>query len=234
MVHKKETLTQKEKRVQEKFLAGLQIKKRKTKKPIIVALIGLVGSGKSSVAGEFASQIGANIINGDEIRVLLRKEGEKYEGARKIAENAALEITKQGGNVIMDSDHIDQKKRASLRAKAKNAKVKLVFVCAYSEDGGQPGIPGFTLDTMIGRNITGPADEFFGEAGTPWRGSRQERAAVVKLREMIRRMPHHYRWENKGGGRWIIKNPPRSVIADINTAEHGWKSEVQKAAKKLF
>jgi len=49
MVHKKEKLTQKERKAQEKFLANLQIKKRKTKKPVIVAIIGLVGSGKSSV-----------------------------------------------------------------------------------------------------------------------------------------------------------------------------------------
>lgn len=232
---KKEKLTQKERKVQEKFLANLEIRiPRKTKKPVIVAMIGLVGSGKSSVAKEIAGLIRANIVNGDEIRVLLRKEGEKYEGTRKIAENAALEIIKRGGNVIMDSDHVDAKKRASLRAKAKQAKVKLVFIRTYSEDGGQPGISGFTLDTMIGRNMTGAYDEFFGEAKTPWQGNKQEKAAVVKLREMIRRLPHHYRWENKGGGKWVIKNPPCPVIADINTADPGWKSEVQKVAKKLL
>ncbi len=88
---------------------------------------------------------------------------------------------------------------------------------------------------MIGRNMTGSYSEFFGEAKTPWQGSKQEKAAVVKLREMMRRLPHHYRWENKNGGRWIIKNPPCPVIADINTANpKEWKAEVQKVAKKLF
>jgi energy-coupling factor transporter ATP-binding protein EcfA2 len=232
---KKEKLTYKERRAQEKFLENLQIKKRKTRKPVIVAMVGLVGSGKSSVARALAGSIGANVIEGDEIRVLLRKEGERYEGTRKIAENMALEIIKRGGNVIMDSDHVDAKKRASLRAKAKSAGVKLVFICTYSEDGGQPGIPGFTLDTMIGRNMTGPTDEFFGEAKTPWQGSKQEKAVVVKLREMIRRLPHHYRWENKGGGRWVIKNPPCPVLADINTADPDeWKERIGKLAKKIL
>jgi len=237
MVHKKEKLTAKEKKAQNTFLASLKVAKRKTKNPVVVAMIGLVGSGKSSVARKLAGLIGANIIEGDEIRVLLRKEGEKYEGTRKIAENAALEIIKKGGNVVMDSDHIDAKKRASLRAKAKSAGIKgikLVFICTYSEDGGQPGIPGFTLDTMIGRNMTGAYDEFFGEAKTSWQGNKQKKAAVVKLREMIRRLPHHYRWENKNGGRWIIKNPPCAVFADINTADPDWKLEVRKIAQKLF
>ncbi len=234
MVHKKESLTQKERKVQDIFFANLSVKKRKTRKPIIVAMIGLVGSGKSSAAKELAGLIGANIIEGDEIRVLLRREGEQYEGTRKIAENAALEIIKRGGNVIMDSDHIDAKKRASLRAKAQKDGVRVVFICTYSEDKERPGIPGFTFDTMIGRNMTAVPDEFFGGAKTSWQESKQEKGAVVKLREMMRLVPLHYQWKNKGGGQWVIKNPPCAVIADINTADSDWKMEVQKAAKKLL
>lgn len=119
MVHKRETLTKKERAAQEAFMAKLDIKERKTKKPVIVAMVGLVGSGKSSVAGKLAEHIGATIIEGDAIRILLRKEGERYEGTRKIAENIGQEIVRRGGNVIFDSDHIDPAKRASLRAVAK-------------------------------------------------------------------------------------------------------------------
>lgn len=221
MVHKKETLTQKERKVQEKFLANLQIKKHKTKKPIIVAMIGLVGSGKSSVAKELAGLIGANVITGDEIRILLRKEGEKYEGTRKIAENAALEIIKQGGNVILDSDHIDAKKRASLRAKAKQAKARLIFICTYCD-----------LDIMSERIRKNDPGVFFNEASSLSKAP--DKGKDVKMREMIRRLPHHYRWENKNGGRWIIKNPPCAVLADIDTTNPDWKTEVQKIAKKLL
>lgn len=228
MVHKKEKLTQKEKRVQAAFLANLKFAKRKTKKPVMIAMIGLVGSGKSSVAKELASLIGANVISGDAIRLLLRKKGEKYERIWQIAENISLEILKKNGNVIMDSDFVDAKKRVRLIAKAKSVKTKLVFVCVYSED--EKGL----LDVMIGRNITMKPDEFFGEASTAWKGSVQEKAAVVKLREMIRRLPHHYRWENKGGGRWIIKKPSCKVLADINTANPNWKKEAKKSAQKLL
>ncbi len=229
MAHKKETLTQKEQGVQEKFLTNLHIKKRKTKKPVIVAMIGLAGSGKSSVAKELANLIGANIIEGDEIRVLLRKEGERYEGVRKIAENAALEIIKKGGSVVMDSDHVDQKKRASLREKAKRAGAKLLFIRTYSD-----------FDIMAGRIITAAyyKDDFFGGASTKWQESEQSKGAVVKIREMWRRTPHHYRWDAKavsGGGNWVLKKLPFDIFVSIDTSNSKyWKSEIKKAAQKIL
>ncbi len=110
MIHKKESLTPKECRTQDEFIKTLKVMPRKTKKAIVIAIIGLVGSGKTSVAKELANLLPATIIEGDDIRVQLRKQNERYEGARKIAENAVSKVIKQGGNVILDSDHIDQKK----------------------------------------------------------------------------------------------------------------------------
>ncbi|MEK7669214.1 MAG: AAA family ATPase [Patescibacteria group bacterium] len=229
MVHKREKLTPKELAAQKSFLTKLGvIQKRKTDEPVIVAMIGLTGSGKSSVAQEFAKHIGGTVIEGDEIRIELRKQGERYDRARALAENIALEVVKQGGNVILDSDFIDAEKRASLREKVKKTKVRLVFVCTYTE-----------LDVMIGRAITtnyrNSVDDFFGGASSQWKGGEQSKGAVVKIREMWRRIPHHYRWENKGGGKWVIKNPPCKVLADIDTTDQTkWKEEVRKCADKLL
>ncbi len=225
MVHKKETLTQKERRAQEVFLSSLQIKQRRTRRPVIVAMIGLVGSGKSSVAKELAGLIGTSIIEGDKIRVLLRKEGERYEGTRKIAENAALEIIKRGGNVIMDSDYIDAKKRASLCAKAKKAKARLLFIRTYAD-----------YDVMAGRvnsaKYQSRPEDFFGGASSIWNG--EGKGAVVKLREMWRRTPNHYRWENKVGGRWILKKLPFKVFAMVDTTDaKKWQTEIGKITYKL-
>ena len=122
MVHKREKLTKKEQAAQNAFMAKLDIKKRKTDKPVIVAVIGLVGSGKSSVARELAKHIGATVIEGDDIRVELRKQSERYEKSRAIAENAAIEVVKQGGNIILDSDFVDEKSaRAFARRHEKQA-----------------------------------------------------------------------------------------------------------------
>jgi predicted kinase len=227
MVHKREKLTAKEERAQKAFVSNLNHVSRKTKEPVIVAMIGLIGSGKSSVAHELAKHIGATVISGDEIRIELRKQGERYERMRAIAENVAMELVNEGKNIILDSDFIDEKKRASLREKARKAGIRLVFLCIYTD-----------LDVQVGRiiraNYHNKTDDFFGGATSSWEGSVQSKGAVVKLREMWRRTPLHYRWQNKGGGRWVIKNPPCKVIADIDTTdEKVWKREVIDFAAKL-
>lgn len=230
MVHRNETLTKKESQALDFTASKLSVPARKTKNPMIVAMIGLVGSGKSSVAQELATEIGAVVIEGDEIRVELRKLGEHYEKTRAIVEDLALEVVRKGGNVILDSDFIDAKKRASLYEKARKAGVRVAFVCTYADP-----------DIMFGRTITADyrrdASDFFGGASTKWEGDEQSTGAVVKFRELWRRTPHHYRWENKGlsGGRWVIKSPPARVIADIDTTNsEKWKQEVQKCAWKLL
>jgi len=228
MVHRREILTKKEQIAQDVFLRKLDIKKNKTENPIIVAMIGLVGSGKSSVAHELAKHIGATVIEGDGIRIKLRKLGERFERARAIAENVAVEVVKKGGNVILDSDFIDAKKRASLREKVRKTNVRVVFICTYTD-----------FDVMIGRALTADyrnqADDFFGGASSKWEGSEQSNGAVVKVREMWRRTPQHYLWKNKVGGQWVIKNPPCAVLADIDTTNpEEWKREVRRCAKKLL
>lgn len=226
MVHKREKLTQKEQRAQDSFLAKIDIKKRKTEKPVIVAIIGLVGSGKSSVAQELAKHIGATVIEGDDIRIELRKQSERYEKSRAIAENVAIEVVKQGGNVVLDSDFVDEKKRASVREKARKAGMRLVFVRTHCD-----------LDVMVGRVLTATyrnrVDDFFGGASSKWTGSEQSKGAAVKVREMWRRTPHHYRWVNQGGGKWVLKKFPFAIFAEIDTTDL-WKRDVEKCAKLLM
>lgn len=222
MVHKCEKLTQKEQHAQDSFLAKLDIKKRKTKKPVIVAIIGLVGSGKSFVAQELAKHIGATVIEGDDIRVELRKQSECYELSRVIAENAAIEVVKRGGNVILDSDFVDGKKRASVREKARKAGVRLIFIRTHCN-----------IDVMVGRVLTATyhnrVDDFFGGAKSKWQGNEQSKGAVVKTREMWRRTPHHYRWINQGGGKWVLKKFPFTIFAEIDTTDSDqWKRKVKK------
>ena len=224
MVHKREKLTQKEQNAQDSFLAKLDIKKSKTKKPIIVAMIGLVGSGKSFVAQELAKYIDATVIEGDSIRIELRKQNERYERARAIAENAAMEVVKQGGNVILDSDFVDDKKRASIREKARKADIRLVFIRTYCD-----------FDVMMGRVLMNRVDDFFGGASSKWTGNKQSKGVVVKIREMWRRIPHHYQWVNQGGGKWALKQFSFSIFIEIDTTDsEQWKREVEKCVKPFM
>ena len=241
MVHRNETLSAKARKAQEAFIDKLQssigLTKRKTKKPFVVALFGLVGSGKSSVAQELAGQIGGVVIEGDAVRVQLRKVGEVYSYGkrrqhsyvRQIAENAALEVLKRGGNVIFDADFADMKKRASLKAKVAKAGARLVIIRTYAE-------PEVMLGRMLQASYRNSPDDFFGGAKTTWKdGTEQQRGAVIKFKEAWRRTPHHYRWLNHGGGKWVLKKPPVPLLADIDTTNSTmWKEGVSILARKLI
>ncbi len=226
--HKLEKLTIKERVAQANYLAKLDVKARKTNKPVIVAFLGLVGSGKSSVSRELAKHIGATVIEGDDIRIELRKLGERFERTRAIAENVALHVVRSGGNAILDSDFVDVKKRASIREKARKEGVRLVFIRTYCD-----------LDVVVGRILTtgygNKEEDFF--VGTPseWKGSEQSKGAVVKVREMWRRTPNHYRWFKKAGGKWHLRTFPFTFFVEINTTnEKEWRSAVKRCALTLM
>lgn len=233
MVHRNEVLSVKAMMAQEAFIDKLQFDigfvKSKTKKPVVVAFFGLVGSGKSSVAQELARHIGGAVIEGDAIRVQLRKVSEKYLYVRQIAENVALEVLKRGGNVIFDADFADEKKRASLKAKIAKAGARLVFIRTYAD-------PEAMLGRMLLASYRNSPDDFFGGAKTTWKeGTEQQRGAVIKFKEMWRRTPHHYRWSSAGGGKWVLKKPPVPLLADIDTTDSVlWREGVSKLARKLI
>lgn len=222
MLHARESLTKKERLAKDAFTTKLDIKKRKTDKPVIVAIVGLVGSGKSSVAQELAKHIGAAIVEGDDIRIELRKQGERYEKTRAIAEDVAIDIVKRGGNVILDSDFVDEKKRASIREKARKAGVRLLFIRTYCD-----------FDVMSERIRKNDPGEFFNDAKSL--SSASDKGKDVKMRELNRRTPHHYRWVNKNGGEWVLKKFPFAIFAEIDTTDTTvWKQQVEKCAKKLL
>ncbi len=222
MVHKRETLTKKERAAKDAFMAKLDIKKRKTEKSIIVAVIGLVGSGKSSVAHELAKHIGATVIGGDDIRIELRKQSERYEKSRSIAENITLKIVEQGGNVILDSDFVDEKKRASVHEKARKAGIRLIFIRTVCD-----------FDVMSQRIRDNDPGEFFNNASSSSKAL--DKGKDVKMREALRRLPHHYRHINQGGGQWLLKKFSFPIFAKIDTTDSdSWKREVEKCAKRLI
>lgn len=225
--HKMEKLMEKELKVQEVYINKLSILPRKTKKPLIIGIVGLIGSGKSTIAKEMASLIGATVVSGDDIRVSLRKEEAGYDNARLIAENAAMEIIQRGGNAFIDADFIDQKKRVSLKEKAKKVGVKVIFIRTYDD-----------LDVMIGRAIDADyknvPDDFFGGASSSYQG--ENKGAVVKEREMICRMLSHYNAVNIGNGRhkFELKKLPFKIFAEIDTSsENKWKQKVKMVAGQI-
>src|SRR3989338_252261 len=193
----------------------------KLKQPKAVAIVGLVGSGKSSVAGYLAKLIGAKIISANVIRVALRKKGKGYGQVANLTEKEASIAVKRGKNVILDSDFVTLKKRKMLKRKIGKA-AKIFYLRTFSD-----------RDVLIGRlrSAKYTPNDLYGGASTNWQG--KNKGAVVALREMWRRTPRHYRWSEKGGGTFLLKKLPIKFIAEIDTTTQNWKTQVKKAAKKI-
>lgn len=194
------------------------------KKPVIIAMVGLVGSGKSSVARAIGRLVDAAVISGDDIRVALRRQGKKYERARRIAEKIAERHLRNGKSVVLDSDFIDAQKRKSLEKKARAFGTPVFYVRAHAE-------PDIMIGCIISAQYRKSPYDFFGGASSAWKG--KESGAVVKLREMWRRTPHHMRWSKKGGGAWTMRRFS-FLFADIDTTDRkSWKKQVLVVAGKI-
>ena len=166
------------------FISSLKMPKRKSKSPVVVAMVGLVGSGRSSIARALAPLIGATVIESNTIRVALRQKGQDYNPVRNIAEKAVLKTLEVNSNVIMDSDFIDPKKRESLERKLKKTGAKIVYLRVSAN-------PEVTIERFIKAKFNPNKDLY--------------KSSAIAIREMWRRTPHHYNWSEAGGGRFIPK-----------------------------
>lgn len=227
----KSKLTPTEKRVEREFIASLGIRSAKSARPgigKIVAMVGSIGSGKSSVAEAFARDLPAVVVEGDAIRVLLRKAGASYDRVWEIGKNAAIAATENGVNVIIDGDASRAEQRKILTEAARSIHANVIFVRAVCRN----------FDILLGRIIAGhyTDDSFFGGANTLWRGSAQERGAIVKMRELISLLRRHYRPEKTkypGRDNW---QPKKFSFVDFEidtTNEKKWPEEVKKIAKQI-
>ncbi|KKW21876.1 MAG: hypothetical protein UY75_C0024G0003 [Parcubacteria group bacterium GW2011_GWC2_52_8c] len=216
-------LTAKELNIADEYFKVLKIVRRRTARPMVAALVGLVGSGTSTVARRLAREIGGVLISGDAIRVLLRKNHLSYKNVRAIAENIARRVIASGANVVFDSDAVDSAKRQRLEILARQTRARVLYIRLVTDP-----------DVAFGRMISGTPDQFFVGASTPWRAAPRERGVVVKLRELWRRTPHHYQWNSKQGGRWELKKLPVKFSATIDTTDtKTWQRQISQLAKRF-
>ena len=221
-------LTRKEEAVQEAFIKAIFVAKRKTEEPLVISLAGLVGAGKSSVAEELSKYLGATILFGDDIRVALRKQKLGFANASLIRSNVIRTIIDKGGVAIVDADTVEAQRREEMKQLARRLGVRHFFIRVYADP-----------DVMVGRMISAShknsLDDFFGGALSRWNGKQSLKGAIVKIREMWRRTPHHYSWNSENGGQWIFKSMSFPIFAAIDTTdERKWKRDVAMLAGKLL
>lgn len=198
--------------VSKEYIGSLKILHRKTKNPVVVALVGLIGSGKSSVAKALSPLIGATIISGDAIRVALKKMEQNYNPVQNITMKAMAAVLKVGGNVIIDSDFVDLKKRKDFIKNLRMLNAGIIYLRIFAD-----------IDIMIERLIKAkynPDRDLF-------------KNAAIAIREMWRRTPYHYNWSPAGGGRFALKKIKIPFIDRIDTTTPEWHKKIRETAAKI-
>ena len=204
--------------IQKEFLDGLKIQKRKTKTPIIIGMIGAVGSGRSSVSKEIEKLIGFTHIEKNYIRVFLREYGPGFnqKTTNQIVAKAVEKVIKEGGNAIIDSDFSEAEKRERLEKEAKKLKAKVFYLRTFTE-----------RDTLFKRLIKAKYDSKKTLFRTP------EEA----VREMWRQDAKHYTSSKNRGRGWtknLKKFRLKKMLGEIDTTdENKWKQEVARIVKKI-
>lgn len=203
-------LSKKEKKVLEYFKKKIKAS-RAVKKPLVIGMVGLVGSGKTRVSKLLSKELGFPVVSGDDIRKKLRAEKESYDNTREITRRLVANLLESDSGIIIDSDHIDAGKRNNLKKIAKDGGAKVLFVrsvCDMDE----------SFKRMIGDKY--PKSGFFD-------------GAYDKVREAWRRTPLHYSWSKDKGGHFHVKKLP-FVFEEVDTTfEDKMKKKIKAVARKL-
>lgn len=224
----KSKLTEREKEAQQKFIENLHLpEKNNGYAGKIVAMVGLIGSGKSRIAQALAKEVPAIIVEGDAVRIRLREAGAGYDRAWKICENTAIVAAGQGVHVVVDADYIAAEKRASLNQAAKKAGIDVIYLRTICD-----------FDVMIGRMMASsyPEHSFFGGASTIWQGTADQRGAVIKIRELIMRLASHYEMEKTkypARYQWVPRIFSFVDFIVNTTDEKKWPKRLEKIAKQI-
>ncbi len=203
------------KQIKEGFLNQAKAAGRKTNNPVVVAMVGVRGAGNSALARALHKLLGWQVIEKNKIRVALREKGPGFtsENTDEIHYATLGKILKAGGNVILDSDFVEKPKRKKLEKLARKFNAKVFYLHLFSD-----------LDVLIDRMLRGrydPKTNIF-------------KSSTIAVREFARRLPWHYRWQEGGGGRYVLRQPGVKFLAEIDTTKPAkWKKKIKLVAQQL-
>src|SRR3989344_9248570 len=116
--------------IKSEMVRGARVKKRRTKTPVILAFVGITGSGKSTIAKALGKILGWKIIEKDAIRVKLREEGFGFtpEKTDKIYYALINNAVSSGRSVILSSNFAEKNKRKKLEKFARKNGARILYL----------------------------------------------------------------------------------------------------------
>ena len=188
---------------------------------------GLVGSGKSTVAKEIAKAVDAVIISSDLERRKFQKRSASF-SAKKIKNTVRQKYKaelKRSEKIIIDADHFRPEDRKLLKKVASQHKAKVLYVNVVCD-----------IDIAIGRLLKldyVKNDSWFVEASTTFKAGKNDRARAIRLRDMMRRIPHHYTWTAERGGTWTPKKSSFASIHINTSSSEEYRKQLKEAIKTI-
>lgn len=201
--------------IQREMARSLRVSRRRTKHPVILAMIGVTGAGNSAVARELGRLLGWSVIEKNKIRVKLREEGPGFMSASTDRVHDAMlhRVLDAGGNAILDSDFVEREKRRKLERFSRALGARVVYLSLTCD-----------RDVMIERMLRAnynPRHDIF-------------KNSAIAVREHCRRYPWHYRWSPAQGGRYILRRPPVKVFAALDTTDpKRWHKRARLLARRF-
>jgi len=116
----------------ERILVQIAPAPRRSPRPALVVLVGLPGSGKSTVAEELRARTGCVVLESDALRKLLvsRPAYSSTESLRlfEAIHEAIAALLAKGASVVLDATNVAESERAPLYKIAEQANARLVLV----------------------------------------------------------------------------------------------------------
>jgi len=112
------------------FLSRLELPAEQTAKPLIIATIGLIGSGRSTVTKMVAAKLkGAVLIKSDSARYLLKEAGLPWgDNVKQILKGVAVELLGKGYGVVFDGNAADEEDRKNISEIAEQTEASVYYV----------------------------------------------------------------------------------------------------------
>ncbi|MEK7566824.1 MAG: AAA family ATPase [Patescibacteria group bacterium] len=181
---------------------------------ILLTLVGVTGSGKSTIAKALAKTLGWKIIEKDAIRIKLREEGHGFtpEKTDRIFYALINNAVSSGKNVILNSDFAEKNKKGALEKLARKNGARVFYLRLVCD-----------RDIMLERIIN-----------AKYGNKTMFKSTAIALREHCRRYPWHYKWSKTHGGSYTLRKLPIKFLAEIDTTIPAkWKKSVRAVAKRL-
>lgn len=192
--------------------------------PVVIGMVGLIGSGKTTTARMLADGVDAKFIHGDTVRLMLREAGEGYEGTRKVVETVAEAFALSGTSVVIDTDHVDYEKRVALQDALSETNARVLFVRCTAD-------PDVQFSRI--RNADYRTPNIFTVAAPESTSIASDAEVDVRLRELWRRTPRHYEWHDTGGGIWRLRDMPFAYATIDTTERKNAEEQVEKLIEEL-